>query len=512
MKRASAGARNTVPCRTRRLVGAGLTLLALGGCRHKGPDAASTEPPRNVASSASDRRALSLTIYNSNVGLVRERRAITLGEGRVALDYKDVAALLQPETVHVRTLAGRDDLTVLEQNYRYDLLSPETLLKKYVGKTLRVIRYNEKLGREEEKTAEVLATEQGAVLRIDGEITYGVPGRLSFPKLPEELVAKPTLIWLLDSQEPQQELEVSYLTRGMNWSADYVLRLGDDDASADLTGWVSLSNESGASFEAAKLQLVAGNVQRLPQDAPEEGYAYDGSFAVPQRAPAPSFKQEELFEYHLYTLDQPTTVRDKEKKQVTLLSAASVPVKKKLVLNGAEHLFRAGTHPMLANQKVRVELEWQNDEKSKLGMPLPQGVVRVYKTDRGGSSQFVGEDRIEHTPRDEKVAVSLGEAFDVVADRKEVENKVLSSCVIESEWRVELRNHKDSAEVVEVTEPVGGDYEVLSSTLPARRESARSFVFTVPIGARGKTELGYRVRVRYCADPPRALPMKRSAE
>ncbi len=443
---------------------------------------------------------MAVTVYNSNFGLVRERRRVALAKGRVELSYADVAAQLSPESVHLRSLGEPEALTVYEQNYRYDLLTPETLLKKYVGKTLRVVRYNETLGREEEKTAEVLATESGPVLRIDGEVTYGVPGRLAFPKLPENLVERPTLVWLLGSTEPQQELEVSYLTQGLNWAADYVLLLSADDTRADLTGWVSLTNESGATFENAELKLVAGDVQRLSQPQSEtSAVAYD---RVANQA-APQFQQENLFEYHLYSLDRPTTLRDKEKKQVSLLAARGVPVTKRLVLQGSDYYFRPMIHPPVQNQKVRVLLEWQNDAKSQLGAPLPKGVIRVYKSAQDGSSQFVGEDRIEHTPRDEKVSVTLGDAFDVVADRKELSNTPLSPCVVESEWRVELRNHKDASEVVEVRESTAGDFEIISSSAPVQRKEARLFVFSLPVQARSKAELGFKVRVRYCADSPK---------
>lgn len=484
----------------------GLVAAALGtaaiGCQRQPPRSAEHVPARPAQSTLRERTSVAVTVYNGNFGLVRERRALPLGEGRVELSYQDVAARLQPETVHIRSLTNAAALTILEQNYRYDLLTPETLLNKYVGKTLRVVMYNEHLGREEEKTAEVLATEQGAVFRIDGEISYGLPGRLSFPKLPKELVTKPTLVWLLDSAKPKHEIEVTYITEGLRWAADYVMMLDKSEQHADLTGWVSLDNDSGASFENAELKLVAGDVHRTP--APD---ALRHQFYGALDAPKPQLEQQSLFEYHLYSLGRTTTLRDKEKKQVRLLEARGVPVAKKLVLEGSDTYFRPVEHAPLENQKVRAELQWSNDAKSQLGAPLPKGVVRVYQQDQDDNRQFVGEDRIDHTPRDEKVTIKLGEAFDVVGNRKELQTTALNPCLVESEWSVELRNHKDTAVVVEVREHTAGSYELLHSSLPAQRKDARTFSFSVPVQARGKTAILYRVRVRYCPDatPPPAV-------
>ncbi|HWA77183.1 MAG TPA: DUF4139 domain-containing protein [Polyangiaceae bacterium] len=475
----------------------GLGLLALAsGCARK-PPALPPGPARAATSDARTREHVGVTVYNQNFGLVREKRRVQLGEGLVELAYGDVASELQAETVHIRSLDDADALAVLEQNYRYDLLSPETLLKKYVGKTIQVYRYNEQLGTEEKKAADVLAVEKGVVLRIDGQVTYDFPGRYAFPGVPENLLAKPTLVWLLASHKPQQSLEVSYLTRGLNWQADYVLVLAADEKTSDLTGWVSLSNESGASYENAELKLVAGDVQRVTPPPPPQA-PMPMTEAMDAAANVQQFRQEGLFEYHLYTLERPTTLRDKEKKQVSLLEAHAVAVQKKLVFRGNERFFPATPFAPLVNQKVSVFVELMNSEKNHLGQPLPKGVVRVYKADQGGAQQFVGEDTIDHTARDEKIRIRLGEAFDVVADRKQLRTAQLGSCLVESEWEVALRNHKDAGERVEVEEPAGGDWEIVKSTQPARRVDAHTFSFDVELPARGEKKLSYTVRVRYC--------------
>jgi hypothetical protein len=474
----------------------GLAALALGcaGAPAKPP---SGGPATAERSTAAERQKIAVTIYNSNFALVREERRLSLVKGRVELAFADVSAHIQPETVHLRALDAPNALQVLEQNYRYDLLTPEKLLEKYVGKRVKVVRYNEKLGTEETKVADVLSVENGPTLRIDGEVTTGFPGRFVFPDVPPNLLAKPTLVWLLASAVENQRVEVSYLTSELSWRADYVLVLDAKDTTADLTGWVTLTNGSGTSYDAAELKLVAGDVQRVtppPQLEPMD----DAEKPVAPAPAPPPFSQESLFEYHLYTLGRPTDLRDKESKQVALLEAHGVKVEKKLEFRGTDYWYRNVYGDLPKNQKVGVWVDFVNEEKSGLGMPLPKGTVRVYKADQSGAQQFVGEDAIDHTPRDEKVAIKLGEAFDVVADRKQTDWKALGNCSSESAWQIELRNHKDTAETVHDLEPVSGDWEIIQSSHPAVKKDAQTFEFVVPVPARGATTITYRVRIRWC--------------
>ena len=474
-------------------------LLLLSACAAQKPPSSSI-PPGPTSHSASDGAAsekVSITVYNQNFGLVREIRAVHLGKGTVELAYHDVSAHIQPESVHLKSLGSDDGLSVLEQNYRYDLLNPTTLLEKYLGKTVKVYRYNEHTGTEEEKQATILSVEGGTVLNIDGQITSNFPGRFAFPQVPENLVQKPTLVWLLSSAAADQRVEVTYLTQELNWQADYVLSIDADDKLGDLSGWVTLRNNTGTSYKNAELKLVAGDVQRI---APTTPVMEDAPMPMASAAPMapPQFKEEGLFEYHLYALDRPTTLLDKEQKQVSLLSASSIKLDKKLIFFGAAQYFRGNYGQVVSNQKVGVYLDIQNKEDNHLGMPLPKGTLRVYKSDKAGQTQFIGEDSIDHTPRDEKLRVKLGEAFDVVADRTETSWQAISSCVNESSWEIKLRNHKDTAETVLVSEPAGGDWEIVSSSLPATKKDASTFTFDVPLAARSETKLTYRVRVRWC--------------
>jgi len=463
------------------------------------PTGDAVAPPRadtTHRSTSLQRESVSITVYNQNFGLVREVRSIDLVSGSVDLEFADVASAIQPETVHIRPLEG-PGLQVLEQNYQYDLLNPQKLLEKYVGRTITVYRTNPATGVEEAVEAEVLSVNGGTILEIDGEITFGHPGRLGFPEVPDNLIADPTLLWRLDSGGPRHVVEVSYLTGSLNWKSDYVMVLNENDTAADLTGWVTLTNQSGADYENATLQLVAGDVQRVSgggQDELRRRMVAD----VAMEAAAPSFSEEAFFEYHLYTLERPADVVHNEQKQVVLLEAAGFPVTKRLIFHGAAHHYRGQYGEIARNQKVGVFLDFENREHEGLGMPLPKGVVRVYKRDASGAQQFVGEDLIDHTPRDERVRIRMGEAFDVVADRRQMDYQVVSRCVSESAWQIQIRNHKDEAVTVTLVEPAGGDWGVLSSSHPYERLDVGTFTFEPVVEARGETTVEYRVRVRWC--------------
>jgi hypothetical protein len=450
-------------------------------------------PDRVVQSSADDRESVSITVYNQDFGLVREVRNLRLASGSVSLEFGDVAAQIQPETVHIKSVDGTG-LRVLEQNYQYDLLNPQKLLEKYVGRTIKVYRTNSSTGQEEEFDAEVLSVNQGAILRIGNEITYNFPGRFAFPEIPENLIARPTLLWRLESDRDRQRAEVTYLTQGLNWKADYVLVVNEDDTRGDLTGWVTLTNQSGGSYRDARLKLVAGDVQRVSGDIRQMRQDAMARAAVAEA----QFQEEGFFEYHLYTLQRPTTLLHNEQKQVTLLESPGIGIQKRLIFYGAAAYYRGSYGEVVSNQKVGVYLDVANSEANGLGMPLPKGIVRVYKRDSDGAQQFIGEDRIDHTPRDERVTIKMGEAFDVVGDRRQMDYTVVSRCVSESTWQVTVRNHKDEAVTVELYEPVGGDWEILTTSHDVVRLDAHTFKYVVLVPARGEQQVEYRVRVRWC--------------
>ena len=466
----------------------GLSILAVASSLF------AQQRPQRVAqakSTSAQRSDVSITVYNQNFGLVREVRDVDMPAGRTALEFADVSQSIEPNTVAIKSLGGQ--LHVLEQNYRYDLLSPQKLLEKYVGKKVKIYRWNEHTGKDDVYDAEVLSVAQGTVMRINGEITYDFPGRIAFPSIPDNLIAKPTLVWLLDSSG-KQKVEVTYLTQNLGWSADYVLVINPKDDAGDLVGWVTLNNTTGTTYENAKLKLVAGDVQRVSR-----GYAArEMPAATSPMGGSGGFREESFFEYHLYSLDRPTNLLNAEQKQVTLLEAHDIHILKKLIFFGAAYYFRGNYGQVVTNQKVGVYLDIQNTEANHMGMPLPKGTVRVYKADSSGAKQFIGEDSIDHTPRDERVRVKMGEAFDVVGDRKQMSWKSLGTCVSESAWEISLRNHKDTPVDVEDYEPVGGDWEITQESMPHVKKDASTFTFTPHIPARGTVKITYRVRIRWC--------------
>lgn len=474
------------------------TLLAACGGENK-PASIPAGPTHDKISTSADRTSVGITVYSDDFALVRESRRLKLGQGRVSLEYRDVSSEIQPETVHIQPQGDPRGLRVLEQNYRYDLLEPAKLLEKYEGKEVNVTRWNKELGRDETFPATVLSTAGGSpIFKINGEITYGFPGRISFPNVPANLISKPTLVWLMDSAAPEQNVEVTYLAGKMGWQADYVLVLDKNETSADLTGWVTLHNHSGASYENAKLKLVAGDVQKLRAKEQTEDYDAWASRAKDDRDEK-QFQEEGFFEYHLYTLDRPTTVLDKEDKQVVLLEGHGIRVDKRLIFFGEPTYYRSNYGGQVSsNQKIGVYLDIQNAEKNHLGIPLPKGVVRVYEADASGAKQFIGEDAIDHTPRDERVRVKMGEAFDVVGDRVEKNWKTLGTCRSESDWEITLKNHKDTPVTVEDVEPVDGDWDVIQSSQEYVKQDAQTFTFTVQIPARKEVKVTYRVRVSWC--------------
>jgi hypothetical protein len=468
------------------VISAALVVAAVAGAQQRPAQVAQAK------STKAQREEVGITVYNQNFGLVREVRSIDLAAGRTALEYGDVSEQIEPQTVVIKSLGGQ--LHVLEQNYRYDLLSPQKLLEKYVGRKVKVYRWNDKTGHEDAYDAEVLSVSQGTVMRINGEITYNFPGRIAFPEIPQNLIAKPSLVWLLDSSG-KQKVEVTYLTRNLGWSADYVLVINDSDTAGDLVGWVTLNNTTGTTYENAKLKLVAGDVQRVSQNEYAKEEVMKSALAGERGG---GFKEESFFEYHLYTLERPTNLLNAEQKQVTLLEAQNLHLDKRMIFYGAAYYYRGHYGQVASNQKVGVYLDIQNTEANHMGMPLPKGTVRVYKADKSGAKQFIGEDNIDHTPRDEKVRIKMGDAFDVVGDRKQMDWKTLGVCVSESAWEIELRNHKDTPAEVEVYEPVGGDWEIIQESMAHVKKDAHTFTFTPKIAARANVKITYRVRIHWC--------------
>jgi hypothetical protein len=460
---------------------------------------AAAPPPVQDASTLDDQTELAVTVYNSDLALVRDVRTLQLPRGISDLRFMDVAATVNPATVHFRSLTEPARLGVLEQNYEYDLLEPEKLLRKYVGRDVTLVRTRQEGGtvREEAVTARLLSYNNAPVWQIDGEIVTGFRAEhIRFPELPGNLFARPTLIWSLNNDGgTRHRVEASYLATKLSWNADYVLTVARDDKSADLDGWVTINNGSGTSFRNASLQLVAGELNRVRQmfDKLESNMRMERAAAAP-----PPMAQESFSDYHLYTLDRKTTINNNQTKQVSMLGASGFSVAKRYIVNGQSFYFRNAQNPGAPlKDVVQVFYQFKNEAKSGLGMPMPSGTVRVYQADSKGGIQFVGEDRIDHTPKDEMLKLKIGNAFDVVAERKQVDFQKIASNVYEVEFEIVLRNHKPTPITVEVNEPIGGTWRIVRSTHDATKTDAWAAQFNVPVGMDGTATLNYRVRVTY---------------
>jgi hypothetical protein len=447
-----------------------------------------------------DQSDLAVTVYNSNISLVRDVRQLQLPAGTFRLKFMDIAATVNPATVHFRSLTEPDKVGVLEQNYEYDLLEPNKLLNKYVGKEVTLVRSRMDTGStiREEIKATLLANNNGPVWKVGDRIITGMYGEsYIFPEVPANLYDRPTLLMSLENSGARKQIiETSYLANNISWNADYVLTVARDDKAADLDGWVTLVNNSGTAFHNAKLQLVAGDLNRIPERT--RYAAADAMAQMPAAKAVGGFAQENFSEYHLYSLGRRTSVEDKETKQISLLEGSGVPVEKLFVVNGQNFYYRNAQNPgSPLKDPVMVFYKFKNEEKSGLGIPLPAGNLRVYQKDSKGGVLFIGEDRIDHTPKDEFVTVKIGNAFDVVAERKQTDFKKIADRVYEMEFSITLRNHKDNAVTVQVNEPIGGDWEILNSTYPAKKTEAFAAQFQVPVKSNGESVLKYRIRVHW---------------
>ena len=449
------------------------------------------EPAREIASTAADREAVAVTVYNDDLALVKERRRVDLPAGLARLSLREVSAQMRPETALLRAASG-PAFTLVEQNFDFDLLTPQKLLEKYVGRQVTVIRPHPTSDAELRETATVLAAGEGTVLRFADRIETGVPGRLAFDSVPANLRDRPTLSVLLEAAGGKQAVELSYLTGGLAWKADYVANLSADGKSLDLNGWVTLTNRSGAGFDDATLQLVAGTVNRVRQP---DSRMYAMAAPAPARAKAAEATQEALMDYHLYSFERPTSIADNQTKQLALLSASAVPVRRQYLLAGNDWYYRDRYAQIGQKLKPAVFLEFEN--KGAIGRPLPAGIVRVYAKDSKGAAQFVGEDRIAHTAKNEQIKLRLGEAFDITAERKQTNYKRVADNVSESSWRIELRNAKEEAVTVKVQEPMPGDWEMVQESQKHTKESARIAAWNVAVPAGGAAVLEYAVRVKW---------------
>lgn len=430
---------------------------------------------------------VALTIYNGNFGLVKQTKSLEFQKGMAEVRFDDVAARIDPTSVHISPKSM--GISILEQNYQFDLVSTQKIMQKFLGRGISIVTKGGDLHK-----GELLSFDgKYVILRTSsGEITISNAEEIvdyRFGSLPEGLILKPTLVWLADSDKKQKsDCEVSYLTDGLNWHAEYVAVVDSDDKNLDLSGWVSIDNQSGATYKEASLKLVAGDVHRVQERRP---MPMAGVMDFSMAKGAPQFEEEAFFEYHLYTLSRPATVADNEIKQLSLFPETRTPAKKVLTVESQFYGRRSQGNKV----KVRVNLEFTNSKEQGLGMPLPKGKLRVYKADSKGALQFIGEDLIDHTPKDEKVRVFLGEAFDITCERKKTDVVDLGGYHKRETYEVKLKNHKDEDIMVTVIESTPGWYEwhILRSNMEYKKVSAYKVEFAVSVTANGENTMTYTI-------------------
>jgi hypothetical protein len=442
----------------------------------------------NIFGQSNEQKSVSVTVYNQNLGVVKDLRSIDISSGRSKINITDVAQQIDPTSVHIKL-----DGEVLEQNYQYDLVSLDKILRKFINQNIRLVSEANEIVEGKLLSAIggqiVLERSEGGLVMLPNVNKY----RFSVDYLPEGLITQPTLVWTVDSNSSgKQDVEISYQTKGMNWHAEYVAVLNEDDTALDLNSWVSVDNNSGATYRNAKLKLVAGDIN-LIQDYQIRGgldnlYAMDKSSVSEQQ-----FEEKEFFEYHIYNLQRATTIANNETKQISLFEVSNVSASKKFYYGSRSNRWYWNQS---GQKKIAVIVEFENSEEYGLGVPVPKGKVRVYKSD-GESLEFVGEDLVDHTPRNEKVKLKIGDAFDVLAEEVQTENTQISSKVWEQEFEITFKNRKKEDIEIEVERNLGTNWEILKSSLEYKKMDAFRITFNVPVKADSETKLTFRVRYRY---------------
>ncbi|MGZ3403239.1 MAG: DUF4139 domain-containing protein [Phenylobacterium sp.] len=436
---------------------------------------------------------LSLTVYNSNLALVQDVRQLNIAAGRQRLEFKDVSGDIRPETVSLVA----SDLGIVEQNFDYDLLSPDKLMEKAVGKQVQIVRINPGTGAQTTETATVLSVNNGVVLKIGDRVEVlrqdDIPTRVIFDGIPQNLRAKPTLSVTVDSAKAgPRAATLSYLTTGLSWKADYVALFDEAPGKLDLQGWVTLTNTSGVDYPEAAVQLVAGDVNLVRNDQ-EYFQRRMIARANSTRRPGTGGGLAEtgptsLADYYLYPLPGRTTVAQNQTKQVSFLDAKSAAARK-------AYEYRAywfETLPTPANADVAVQ--FSNAAQAGLGRQLPAGIVRVYVRDQAGEPKFVGENRIDHTPEGSDIAVKIGEAFDVTIQPTVVRQE--SAGLLRSRYAMSYVVRNAKPQPVTVTIRQGGlwrEGKVVQESLKSRRLDAYNLAWDVPVPANGETTLTFTV-------------------
>jgi len=426
----------------------------------------------------------SLTIYNQNFAVVRERLGLDLKKGQNEVKYNDITTHLEPDSVILRDPKGKRNLQILEQNYRADPISQGLLLSLYEGKVIeflttdkegeekiikgKIIRSGyvphqaglNRYGSQYYQRQMVYAHGPGTgqpIIEVDGKLRFRLPGEPLFPSLTDDTILKPTIDWkIVTDKSGKLDAELSYVTGGMSWEADYSMLAQSEGNELDMIGWVTMDNQSGRQFENARIKLMAGDVSKIqPEDAYRDRYGGFGAYEMSGAMMPPTVSEKTFDEYHLYTLNNPTTLRDRQTKQVEFVRAEGIKSETLYVYDGVkidrryrgynpESIRNNREYGTECNPKVWVMREFENSEENNLGIPLPRGLLRFYRRDDDGQLEFTGENFIDHTPKDEKVRVYTGNAFDLVGERKRTKFKAdYDDEWLDETFEIKIRNHKE---------------------------------------------------------------------
>ena len=431
------------------------------------------------------RKSLNVTVYNENLGVIKDTRTLDIKQGISEVRINDVSEQIDPTSVHIK-ING----IVLEQNYQYDLASLSKILAKYINKDISLIS---KEGKVFDGTLISGGTASVVLKRKDGGLIM-LPNvgdyQIYVSALPEGLITIPTLVWKLNATKSgKQDVEISYQTGGLDWHAEYVAVLNDNETIMDFNSWVSITNNSGTSYPEAKLKLIAGDVNRVQEEIPRLMYK---DSQMRDGAPESQFQEKSFFEYHLYDLQRPATLSNNETKQISLFESAGVKLTKKYLFSGASGYWASDN----SQSKVSVVVEFENKKENNLGMPMPKGKVRLYKSD-GSNVEFIGEDRIDHTPKDEKIKLKVGDAFDIVAKETKTDEKRISDKVYEYTFEIEIRNRKTEDVIVDIEKNLFSNWEIISSSMKFEKKNASTILFKLPVKKDSTATLNFKVRYSY---------------
>lgn len=442
---------------------------------------------------SADTNSVSVTVYNNNFGVIKEQRQMTFDKGVNTIRFTDVASSIDPTSVSFECLSSPGKIAILEQNYEYDLVGTASLLQRYIDKDVTIWIKGSGADKGQTIVGTLLASKDNNLIIKDQQQNIKIISETSIEniqlqRLPDDLVTKPTLVWLAQSEVAGKEnCQVAYTTENISWKADYSAILNEEENGFDFSGWVTIDNNSGTAYKDAKIKLVAGDVRRIIEQPPQPMMEY-GLMYKARAADAAGFEEKPFMEYHMYTLGRTSTINNHQTKQIEFIEPVkNVPANK-------IYLYERQKNP----EKVQVKFEFENKQQYGLGIALPKGKVRVFKRDTDDSLEFVGEDEIDHTPKNEKLALYIGDAFDIAVEYKMVESRVERR----SRWEkhsIELRNRKDTAVLVFVDEsfPAWVNWKIEESTHEYLKKDADTVRFPVEVPADKAVTLEYSVNQKW---------------